>query len=99
MNKEKKLRQKEILKQARIEHADTVAIAQELLKQQKALRKPISKVIKDEAHTVPEIAAATGLDPCTVFWQITAMRKYDQVIQKGMEGEYFAYQLVKGKKK
>jgi len=97
MTNEKKKNQKEILKQLREKNADTVAAAQEKLKAQNAVRREIKKTIKEEAHTVPEISEALGLDTQTVLWHITAMKKYDQVVQSDMVGEYFTYQVAKGK--
>lgn len=97
MTNEKKKNQKEILKQLRGKNADTVAAAQEKLKAQNAVRREIKKTIKEEAHTVPEISEAIGLDTQTVLWHITAMKKYDQVVQSDMVGEYFTYQVAKGK--
>ncbi|MBN1266005.1 MAG: hypothetical protein JXA25_10960 [Anaerolineales bacterium] len=95
MTSEKK-NQKEILKELRGKNADIVANAQEMLKTQNAIRREITKVIKEEAHTVPEIAQVTGMDTKSVLWHITAMKKYDQVEQKDMDGEYFTYQVAEG---
>ena len=80
------------LKKLREEHKDTVTQAQELLKAQKATRREICKVIRNESKSVPEIAALTDLPATEVLWHITAMKKYGEVLETGMCGEYYLYQ-------
>lgn len=86
--------QNEILKKLRQEKPDTVARVQELVKQQNAVRREITKVIKESAQTVPAIAEATGLNPRDVLWHIAAMKKYHQVEEMDMDGEYYTYQAI-----
>lgn len=81
------------LKQLREAHQESVAQTQELLKEQKAIRREICQVIRDTAKTVPEIAAATGLPANEVLWHVTAMKKYALVMEMGMCGEYYLYQM------
>jgi predicted transcriptional regulator len=80
------------LKKLREEHKETVARSQELLKEQKAVRREICKHIRNEAKAVPEIAALTGLAASEVLWHITAMKKYGLILETGMCGEYYLYQ-------
>jgi predicted transcriptional regulator len=89
----------EILKRLRQDYKDTVARTQALLKEQKAIRRQICRVMRDAPRTVPEVAEATGLPADQVLWHITAMRKYDLVAETGMCGEYYTYQLVQESKK
>jgi hypothetical protein len=47
---------------------------------------------------VPEIAAETGLPSHDVLWHITAMKKYDLVVEVGQCGEYYQYAMAEGAK-
>lgn len=86
------------LKELRDAHQENVARTQELLKNQKAIRREICQVMRDTAKTVPEIAAATGQPANGVLWHVTALKKYGLVDETGMCGEYYLYQMREGKK-
>ncbi len=87
-----------LLKRLREEHKETVQHAQALLKEQKALRRTICQTTREAPKTVPEIAELTGLPASEVLWHITAMTKYDIVVETGLCGEYYLYQRVEEKK-
>jgi predicted transcriptional regulator len=70
-----------------------------LLKEQKATRKQLCQVIRDTARSIPEIAEATKLPGDQVLWHITAMKKYGLVVENGMCGEYYLYQMAEDKQK
>jgi len=89
----------EMLKRLREYHKDTIARTQALLKEQKAVRRQICHAMRDAPRTVPEVAEASGLPADQVLWHITAMRKYDLVVEAGMCGEYYTYQLVQESKR
>ncbi len=89
----------QMLKRLREEHEETVHSTQVLLKEQNALRKQIFQTMKDAPKTVPQIAEATGLPTTKVLWHITAMKKYDLIVETGMDGEYYLYQREKDAKK
>ncbi len=82
------------LKRLREEHQETVERTQALLKEQQAIRKQIRGAMADGPKTVPEVAEASGLPADQVLWHIIAMKKYDQVSEVGMNGEYYQYQLT-----
>lgn len=88
-----------ILKELREQHGDSVAQTQELLKEQKAIRKELCQTIRDTARTVPEIAELTNIPASQVLWHVTAMKKYGLITEKGMCGEYYLYQMTEEKKK
>lgn len=81
------------LKQLRETHQESVDRAQTLLKEQKAIRRKICQTIREEAKTVPEIAEAAELPASEVLWHVMAMKKYDLVVETGMCGEYYLYQM------
>jgi predicted transcriptional regulator len=83
------------LKALRDQHQDTVERTRELLKTQKAVRRQICQQLRSGPKIVPEIAAATGLPSHDVLWHITAMKKYDLVIEVGQCGEYYQYAMAK----
>ena len=83
-----------ILKALRTEHAETVARTQALLKEQKQIEKLICQSIRENAKTVPEIAAEVHMPTNEVLWYLTAYKKYDIVVEDGMCGEYVLYKRV-----
>jgi hypothetical protein len=85
----------QFLKQLRDEHHETVAQVQAQLKEQKNIRRQIGEAMGDAPKTVPEIAAASGLPAEQVLWHITAMKKYDLLVETGLSGEYYLYQQAK----
>ena len=86
-----------ILKQLRGEHAETVALTQELLKEQKRVQKLICQSIREKAKTVPEIAAEINMPTQEVLWYLTGYKKYDIVVEEGMCGDYVLYRKVEDK--
>lgn len=82
------------LKRLREEHKETVTATQALLKEQKALRRQICQHMREEPKAVPEVASLTGIPADEVLWHIMAMKKYGQVIETGMCGEYYLYQRI-----
>jgi len=82
------------LKKLREEHKETVARSQELLKEQKAVRREICKHIRGEAKAVPELAELSGMPANEVLWHLMALKKYGLVEETGMCGEYYLYQYV-----
>ena len=94
LNKEEKQRRNALLKELREKHADSIERTRERLKEQKALRRQICQSLRDGPKTVPEIAEASGLPAHNVLWHITAMKKYDLVIEIGQCGEYYQYAMA-----
>ena len=95
MSKEDAKKRTAMLKRLREAHKDTVQRTQALLKEQKVIRRQICQAMRDAPKTVPEVAEATGLPANEVLWHITAMKKYDLVVETGMCGEYYLYQVAK----
>lgn len=93
-DKEEARKRSQLLKRIREDHKETVERTQALLKDQKDIRRQLSKVLQDGPKTIPEIAAAIDLPTHEVLWHVTAMKKYDLAAEAGMSGEYFLYQLV-----
>ena len=81
-----------LLKSLREEHQETVKQTQALLKDHKKVQQQICQVIRTEARTVPEVAAETGLPPEDVLWHLMCMKKYGDVMETGMCGDYYLYQ-------
>jgi hypothetical protein len=86
-----------VLKRLRAEHAESVARAQELLKEQKRVQKLICGSIRERAKSVPEIAVEIEMPTHEVLWYLTGYKKYDIVIEDGMCGDYVLYKKVEGK--
>ena len=70
--------------------------SEELLEHVKATNKrkaAIRKALKGGPLTVPQVAEATGLESRHVLWSLTAMRKYGQAVEDGVDGDYPRYAL------
>jgi predicted transcriptional regulator len=87
----------QLLKALREEHQQSVAWAQAYLKEQKATRRQICKVLRDGPKTIPEIAGAVDMPADQVLWHVTAMKKYDLVAEAAMCGEFYQYRMVEDK--
>jgi predicted transcriptional regulator len=85
----------EVLKALRQKHADTVEETREALKNQQQVRRMINEQLKDEAKTVPATAEAIGLPASEVLWHVMAMKKYGLIVETGLDGEYYTYQVAK----
>ena len=79
------------LKELRAKHQITVDRTQALLKSQGKIEREILKLIKEESMTVPTIASQIDLPTHRILWFLTALKKYDQVQEDGMDGEYVLY--------
>lgn len=87
----------EMLKGLRETHAGTFSRTQDLLKAQKQLQQEITKALKEQARTVPELAAATGILSRDLLWFLMAMKKYGLVLEAGMQDDYPKYKLAEEK--
>jgi hypothetical protein len=66
----------------------------ESIRENNAARAAIKKALADGPHTVPEIAAASGLPTRAVLWTVTAMRKYGALVEDSVDDSYPRYGLV-----
>ncbi len=99
MNREEAKKRSQVLKRLRKDHEQTVARTQLLLKEQKETWRNICQTTREAAKTVPEIAELTGLPAHEVLWHVAAMKKYDQISETGICGEYYLYRRVEVKKR
>jgi predicted transcriptional regulator len=83
-----------LLKKLRDERKDSIERTRALLKTQQETRRKICQAMRHGAETVPEVAEASGLPAHQVLWHITALRKYDLVVETGKCGEYYRYAMV-----
>jgi hypothetical protein len=88
-----------LLKELREARQESVARTRELLKEQKAIRKQLCQPMRGSAKTIPELAQLTDIPAGEILWHITAMKKYDQVEEVGMCGEYYQYQMAEDRRK
>lgn len=56
-------------------------------------RKKVREALEKGSATVPELAQASQLPTGTVLWQVTAMKKYGEVREKEVDGDYPRYEL------
>lgn len=84
----------EMLKTLKEQHAETAASAQEQLKEQQKVRRELKKAMKAGPMTIPRIAEAANMPKDVVLWHVVAMKKYDDVIETGQDGDYYLYALA-----
>jgi predicted transcriptional regulator len=94
LTKEEKRQHTALLKELREKHAGTIEHTREQLKKQQTVRRSISQVLRDGPKTVPELSEASGLPAHEVLWHVTAMKKYDLVVEVGQCGEYYQYEMA-----
>jgi hypothetical protein len=85
---------KDILKQLREARKPWIDRAKESIKTQAALIKAIRQQLEGGARTVPQIAAATGLETAQLLLYVSGLRKYGIVAEGPKDGDYFTYALV-----
>lgn len=95
-SKEQRDALKATLKRLRDERGAAVDAAVERNKRRQAARKQIRAALAAGSDTVPKLAAATGLPTDDVFWHVAAMRKYGDLAETGVEGDYCTYALTGG---
>lgn len=92
-----KLTWQEQIKQIRAKRGGLSDEQKERSKNHIQKQKAILTAIETEPKTVPDIAVETGIPTPEVFWWITAMRKYDRVVEEPKKrGEYKAYRKKEG---
>jgi predicted ArsR family transcriptional regulator len=96
-SKEEAKKRTELLASLRDQHRDQVSKSQALLKEQQAVRRSLQRALQAGPQTVPQLAEATGLPAHQVLWHVTALKKYGQVEEVGMDEDetYFLYRLSK----
>jgi predicted transcriptional regulator len=85
----------QMLKALRGRYEASVEATREMLKNQQNVRRDIQKALTAEPKTVPQTAEATGLPANEVLWHVMAMKKYGLVVEGGMQGDYYTYQMAK----
>ena len=91
---EEKTKPREALKKLREARKPAIAATTARMKEQKKAMEAIKGELQKGEGTVPEIAAATGLDAASVLWYLATMKKYGQVAEGAADGSYFRYRLV-----
>ena len=86
--------QKEAMKKLREARKVKITAAKARMKEQRKTIKAIKEQLKDSPRTVPEIAAATGIEPSHVLWFLAALKKYGQILEGEKDGSYFQFRLA-----
>jgi hypothetical protein len=88
---------KDALTQLRQARKTWIDRAKGSIKTQAASIKAIRAQLEGGAKTVPQIAAAAGLEAAQVLLYVAALRKYGGVAEGPKDGEYYTYTLVNKK--
>jgi biotin operon repressor len=92
---EKRTEKKEAMKRLRESRKGIIKTTSARVKENRKAIKAIKEQLQDEARTVPEIAAATGLASAEVLWFIATLKKYGEIVEGDKDGGYFRYHLTK----
>jgi len=84
---------KEALKKLRAARKEQIAAAASRIKEQRLALKAIRANLKDAELTVPELAAATGLQVTEVLWYVASLKKYGEILERPKAGSYYRYRL------
>jgi predicted Rossmann fold nucleotide-binding protein DprA/Smf involved in DNA uptake len=97
-NKEDARKRTQMLAELRKQHSEQVKQAQELLKEQQAVRKKLQGALRNGPRSVPQLAEATAIPAHQVLWYVATMKKYGLVEEAGLDDdeEYYLYSLSKG---
>ena len=85
---------KNTLKALREARKAYIARARNTIKGNNKVIKAIKEQMADEPRTVPQIAAALGMDSATVLRFVAALKKYGEVVEGPKDGDYFKYGLA-----
>jgi hypothetical protein len=88
---------KDALKQLRKARTPWIDRARDSIKTQSASIKAIRAQLEGGAKTVPQIAAAAGLESAQVLLYVAGLRKYGAVAEGPKDGDYYTYTLVNKK--
>jgi len=66
-------------------------------KEQTRIKKLIREVLRQGPKTIPDVALASGLPTEVTTWHLMAMRKYGDVIETTLNGDYYIYRLKEAK--
>jgi predicted transcriptional regulator len=91
---EGKTEKKEAMKKLRESRKDIIKATSARVKENRRAIKAIKEQLQDEAKTVPEIAAATGLASAEVLWFIATLKKYGEILEGEKDGGYFRYYVA-----
>ena len=89
-----KIEKKEAMKKLRESRKQIIKVTSARVKENRRAIKAIKEQLQDEARTVPEIAAATGLASAEVLWFIATLKKYGEILEGDKDGGYFRYYLA-----
>ena len=85
---------KDDLRQLREARKPQIDRAKNMIKTQAALIKAIRGQLVSGARTVPQIAAAAGIESSQVLLYVAGLRKYGIVAEGQKDGDYFTYMLA-----
>jgi len=87
--------QKAALKELRIlKSNDQAARLKETMNLSRKGKKAVMNALEEKPLTVPEIAAMVDLPTRQVLWLLTSLRKYGEVKDGEVDGDYPRYELV-----
>ncbi|MEJ2039069.1 MAG: hypothetical protein P8X55_09065 [Desulfosarcinaceae bacterium] len=83
--------EKDRLKALRQERKAYIERARGSIKESNKITKAIKEQLAAEPRTVPELAAALGMDSAKVMLFLFGLKKYGEVVEGSKDGDYFTY--------
>lgn len=93
-NEQNKKTKKEAMKKLRESRNVFIKAASAKMKAQKKVMGAIKDQLKQEAKTIPELAAATGTSTAETLWFVASLKKYGEIKEAEKDGSYFKYALT-----
>lgn len=82
---------KEIMNALRQSRQAPVQAASARVKEQRRIVRSITEHLQKGPATIPEIAAATGMNTDQVLWYVASMKKYGTILEAEKDGAYYRY--------
>ncbi|MCB1069186.1 MAG: winged helix-turn-helix domain-containing protein [Verrucomicrobia bacterium] len=87
--------QKAALKELKAWRGDAQATRlKEVQVEGRKIKKAVREAMTQGPATIPELASATGLPSRSVLWHVTAMKKYGEVRESEVDGDYPRYEWI-----
>lgn len=74
-------------------HGGMSAELKKYFKDQNQTKKKITGALKGGARTIPQITGETGLESAVIVWHVMAMKRYGDLVEVALDGDYYQYAL------
>ncbi len=79
------------MKRLRETRKDKIAQVAAVVQRQRKEIQALKALLREGGQTIPQLAERTGLPSSEVFWYVTALKKYGEILEGEKQGSYFLY--------